>query len=687
LTQIEGLTQIARRQSQGCGASLASLLWHINSVTPFCSIGYKRATGSPKDKLDLMLRGLRKASSNWLGKTIMTVAMGALIVSFGIWGIADIFRGFGQSTLATVGSTEISVNEFRQLYTDRLQQLGRQFGRPLTQEQARAFGFDRQLLEQTLAEAALDEEARRLGLGQSDAETMRVIFSDPNFKGTNGQFDPQRFQYMIRQFGFTEARYLADQRRVSLRRQIAGTLSAGLEPSKTLVEASSHFQNEQRSIEYIKLGAAQAGTIDPPSPEALAGYFDEHKAQFRAPEYRKIVFVVLTPEEIGKWSDVSDDDAKKLYEQRKEHLGTPEKREVSQIVFPNMDEATAARARITSGTSFDDIVKERKLAPADVDLGLVSKSGILDPAFADAAFSLPSGEVSQPVQGRFGVALIKVGTIQPATQPSYESLAPQLKREIAAARARDQVSSLRDKFEDERGGGASVAEAAQKLGLAATTIDAVDRAGKLPNGQPANIPQGLNVVAQAFNSDVGVDNEPISYRGGYVWYDVLGITPPRDRTLDEVKDQVEARWREDQVASRLRAKATELVQKLGDTGKLADEATSLGLKAETATGLKRDGSVPGLPSNVIAAAFKTAKDSVAQAAGDSDSEWIVFRVTDVTVPPVDFASDETKKLKETLQRTLSDEQLAAYVTKLEKNIGTKINEEAFAQATGAGSNN
>ena len=116
----------------------------------------------------------------------MTVAMGALIVSFGIWGIADIFRGFGQSTLATVGSTEISVNEFRQLYTEKLQQLGRQFGRPLTQDQARAFGFDRQLLEQTLAEAALDEEARRLGLGQSDAETMRLIMSDPIGRAQEG---------------------------------------------------------------------------------------------------------------------------------------------------------------------------------------------------------------------------------------------------------------------------------------------------------------------------------------------------------------------------------------------------------------------------------------------------------------------------------------------------------------------
>src|SRR5580704_8621873 len=152
-----------------------------------------------------MLRGIRKASSNWLGKIIMTVAMGALIVSFGIWGIADIFRGFGQSTLATVGGTEISTEQFRQLYNDKLQQIGRHFG------------FDRQVLQQTLAEAALDEEAGRLGLGQSEAETMRVILSDPNFKGVSGAFDPARFQYAIRRFGYTEQRYIAEQRRQSLR--------------------------------------------------------------------------------------------------------------------------------------------------------------------------------------------------------------------------------------------------------------------------------------------------------------------------------------------------------------------------------------------------------------------------------------------------------------------------------------
>jgi len=627
---------------------------------------------------------MRKASSNWLGKIIMAVVMGVLIVSFGVWGIADIFKGFGQSTLAKVGGTEISAEQFRQIYTDKLQQLGRQFGRPLTMDQARAFGLDRQVLQQTIAEAALDEEARRMGLGQSEAETMRMIYNDPNFKGLSGTFEPARFQSTIRQFGFTEQRYLAEQRRVGLRRQIAGTITAGLEPPKLLIDALTRFQNEQRSADYVKLDAAQAGTIEAPSPETLAAYFDDHKTQFRAPEYRKLSFVVVSPEEIGKWSEVSDEDAKKIFEQRRDKIGTPEKREVQQMVFPTMEEAFTARGRITSGTSFDDIAKERNLNLSDVDLGMIAKSAIIDPAIADSAFLLPSGEVSQPIQGRFGVALVKIGKIEPGVTPSYESVAALVKKEIATERARSKVAELHNKMEDERGGGASVIEAAQKLGLAAVTIDAVDRSGRTPDGQPvANIPRGLDVVSQAFTSDVGVDNDPIQLNGGYVWYDVLGITPSRERNLDEVRGQVEAKWRDDQISTKLRAKATEMAGKLERGGTLAEEATAIGSKVETASGFRRDTSPPGVPSGLITAAFRTAKDGVGQTPGAGGSEWIVFRVTDVSVPPVDAASDDVKKLKDTLQRGLTDEQVAQYVTKIESEIGTTINQAAFAQVTGA----
>ncbi|MBB4422543.1 peptidyl-prolyl cis-trans isomerase D [Bradyrhizobium sp. CIR48] len=626
---------------------------------------------------------MRKASSNWLGKTIMAVVMGVLIVSFGIWGIADIFKGFGQSTVAKVGSTEISLNEFRQIYTDRLQQISRQFGRPLTPDQARAFGLDRQVLQQTIAEAALDEEARRLGLGQSDDQIRQLIMNDPNFKGVGGSFDANRFQAVIRNFGYTEQRYVAEQRKVSLRRQITGTIGAGLEPPKAMIDVLTRFQNEQRAIEFVRLDAAQAGQIDAPSPEALAAYFEDHKVQFRAPEYRKISFVVVSPEEIGKWSEVSDEDAKKMFEQRKDRLGTPEKRQIQQIVFPNVTDAQAARERLVGGMSFEDLGKERGLSASDVDLGLVTKSS-LAAAVGDAAFALPAGEISQPIQGGLGVAIVRVDKIEPGKEADYASLAGDIKREIATERARVKVADLRDKMEDERGGGASVIDAAQKLGLTAVTIDAVDRSGRAPNGQPvANIPQGLDVVSQAFNTDVGVDNDSISFKGGYVWYDVLAITPSRDRNLDEVRDQVEARWRQDQIATKLKAKATEMVQKLEAGGKLADEAAAIGAKVETATGFKRDDTPAGVPAAVVSAAFRTAKDGVGQTPVTGGTEVIVFRVTDIVEPAVDAASDAIKKLKESLDRAQTEEQVASYVNKLETDIGTTINQAAFAQVTGA----
>ena len=79
-----------------------------------------------------MLRGIHKASSNWLGRVVMGVLLGLIAISFGIWGIGDIFRGFGQSTVAKVGGAEIRVDQFRQLYQDRMQQIRRRIGRPVT---------------------------------------------------------------------------------------------------------------------------------------------------------------------------------------------------------------------------------------------------------------------------------------------------------------------------------------------------------------------------------------------------------------------------------------------------------------------------------------------------------------------------------------------------------------------------
>ena len=635
-----------------------------------------------------MLRGIRRASSNVVGKSIMAIVMGVLIVSFGVWGIADIFKGFGQSTLAKIGNTEISIEQFRSLYTDKLQQIGRQFGRPLTLDQARAFGLDRQVLQQIVSEAALDEGARRMGLAQADAGVVTAITNDPNFKGITGSFDPQRFAAIIRQFGYSEQRYIAEQRRVTLRREIAGTLGAGVEPGKTLMEAVTRFQNEQRTVEMIRLGAAQAGTIEAPSPETLASYFEERKTLFRAPEFRKIAIVTMTPDEIAKWTTITDDDARKTYDERKDQLAIPEKRQISQIIFPNADEAKAARERVVGGLSFEDLARERKLSATDIDLGIVAKSAVIDAAVANAAFALKDGEVSEPVKTGFGFALVKVGKIEAGTTAAYETVAANLKKDIALERARAQVQDLHNKMEDERGGGSNIADAAQKLGLNAVTVD-VDRSGRGPNGQPVTgLPQqGADIITGAFASNVGVENDPLQVNGGYLWYEVLGVTPSRERNLDEIKDQVETRWREDQIATRVRAKATEIIAEIEKGVSLADEAAKVGAKVDSEAGFKRDATVAGVPPGVVQAAFSTAKGANGQTAGSNPGEWIVYRVTDITVPPVNLDTPDVARLKDTLQRSLSDELLSQYIAKLESELGVSINQAAVAQVTGAGNVN
>src|SRR5690606_23667600 len=148
------------------------------------------------------------------------------------------------------------------------------------------------------------------------------------------------------QIGYTEGRYMAEQRQSALRRQITGTITGEVIVPKTLLDAFNRYQNEQRTVELVLLTKEHAGDIPDPTPETLMKYFEARKVLFRAPEYRKLRLLVLTPAEIAATIEVSDADLKKAYEAGKARYDTPERRHVQQIVFPNMEEAKAAAEKL-----------------------------------------------------------------------------------------------------------------------------------------------------------------------------------------------------------------------------------------------------------------------------------------------------------------------------------------------------
>ena len=631
-----------------------------------------------------MLRGIHKASSTWLGKALMAAVMGFLVVSFAIWGIGDMFRGFTRNDVATIGGTEISIEQFRQYYSERLQQLGRQIGRPITPDDARARGLDRQLLGQLIAETTVDEQAKRLRLGASDADIAQRIADDPSFRGPSGKFDRTRFEQIIRQAGFTESRFVDQQRRAVLRRQIAQSITGDMKVPATVMVAINQYQNEKRRIEYVALGAAQAGDVPTPTPEELSKYFEERKTLFRAPEYRKITVLALAPADLAKPNGVSDEDAKSYFQQRKDSYGKPEKRELRQIVFPNAEDAAAARERIAKGATFEEIAKDRGVSASDTDLGTVAKSEIIDPIVADAAFALKSGEVSAPVKGRFGTVLLQVGKVEAGEEKGYDQVATQIKNEIAESRVKSEIGGLRDKIEDERAAGSTLAEAAKKLGLKAVNIDAVDRSGRAPDGKPvAGLPQTPNVINAAFTSDVGVDTEALQLpSGGYLYFDVTGITPSRERALDEVKDQVATRWRDDEIAKRLQTKSDDLLAKLKAGTAFGQVAIDAGLKVENAADLQRGKPGGFIPAKLVEAVFRTPKGVPGAAQGNNETERFIFQVTDVTDPAFDANSQQGKAITDVLQNSYTDDVVAEYIARLENEFGVTVNQPALNQVIG-----
>jgi peptidyl-prolyl cis-trans isomerase D len=632
-----------------------------------------------------MLRGIRKASANWLGRAVMGGVMGLLALSFAIWGINDIFRGFGRSTLAKIGGTEIPIETFRQTYNERLQQMSRKYGRPIPREQASAMGLDRQVLSEMIAEAGLDQRARQMRLGISDAEVVRRITTDPVFHNASGKFDPARFQDILRNNGFSEQRFIAEQRRLMLRRQIAGSVSGDFPVPKAWIEAINQYENQERSIDYVALGPAQAGEIPQPTEDELSKYFEARKAMFQAPEYRKIVVVDGTPSELGRWIEISEDDVKRFFDEHRSRYVKPEQRHVQQIVFPTMEEAQAADTRLKEGLSFAALAAERGLTEKDFDLGLATKADILDPAVGDAAFALKEGEVSAPVKGRFGAAIVTVTKIEPAEDKSVADVAAQVRKDIAAERAKAEVRSIHDKIEDERAGGSTLEEAAEKLKLPSVTYE-VDFSGREQTGKPlANLGRLGPVVKAAFNSDVNVDNEPVEADGGYIWYSVAGITPSHDRKLEEVKSEVETRWREDEIATRLKAKAADLLDKLKSGNDLEGVAKANDLTVEKADKIRRGKPSGNISASMANSIFHTAKDAYGSSEGDKPSAWIVFRVTDVTTPKLEANSTYEKSISDVVRSRTADDVFGEYLAWLEDELGTSVNRAALAQALGGSS--
>lgn len=527
-----------------------------------------------------MLQAIRSRAGSYVVKILFAL----LILTFGIWGIGDIFRNRGSDTIvATVGDHSIRAEELQTALRRALEQLSARFGSAIDLQQAKQLGLVDQTLAQLIDRSLIDQEVARLRLDISDDQIRNVITANPSFRGSDGRFDRSLFGAVLAANNLTEDQYVALLRRDIPRNDLLHAVTAGAVTPPPALDLLYRYRNEKRTAEIVALPIAGIADVGQPSEDELKAFYDKHPDLFRAPEYRGFTLVSLDPSEIAKDIEIPEAKLKEEYDQRQDELQIPERRDVEQILAPSEEKAKEAEAALAAGKDWREVATTIAGQDADtIELGLMRREE-MPSALADVAFELPLNKPSDPVKTPLGWHILRVVKIEPPVTQTFDEAKAKLEADLARQEAVDRIYKVANKVDDALAGGATLGDAAEKFGLKTTTVEAVDVAGHDPQDKPVSLPvSASDVLKLAFATDEGQTSRVTETQDGAIFaLHIDKIIPSEVKPLDEVKEKAVAAWQADRRRETAAKQAEELAAAVTPETRLAAVAATKGLKATT----------------------------------------------------------------------------------------------------------
>ena len=628
-----------------------------------------------------MMDSMRKAAKSWVAKLLI----GMLAVSFGVWGIADVFKFGNANDLVKVGGEEITADAYGKAFQNRLQEIARQTGQGITPEQARAFGIDKGVLAYLIQGAALDDEIKTLKLGVSDKFLAETAMANAAFRDSTGKFSADRFKSVLAQNGYSESVYFGLERQRILREAVSATAGGDVPVTPGLLEAQYQYDNEQRDARYFVVTTADS-EVAAPTDDEIKKEYETHPEAYTAPEYRSVAIMKVEPADIASKITLTDRDLADGYAKYKSEYFTPEKRTILQVTYPTLADAQAAKARIAAGGDFMAEATIRGFTEQDSTFADKTKADFIDPAVADAAFSLPEGAVSEPIKGALATTLLKVAKVTPEHQGTLDEVKQQLSDRLKLEQAVDEIQSTYDAVEDARAAQTKFEDIAAKAGIPFTLVTAVDAQGKGKDGKDVDVPHKEDVVKATFSSDVGVENDALSLDNGYVWYEVREVVPAALKPLDQVKDQARAAVIAEKVAAASEEKARKLVERARAGTSLDDLAAESKAQVQSAQGIKRTEQGASFGPAAVKALFSVPDTGFAYALETDGKGARVMQSVPVLLPAFDPGSPDAKSIADRLKPQVADGMLTAYLNALQNKVGVSVNEALWQKVAGQQTN-
>ncbi len=607
-----------------------------------------------------MLQNIRDNSQGWIAKTII----GVIVVLLALTGFDAIFNSAGNdNSAAEVNGEKISRYDLDQAVNMQRRQLAQQLGGD----------FDASLLDdKLLRDAALSsliertlllQGAQKNGFDFSTQALDQLILQTPEFQ-VDGVFNAARFDQVIQQMGYSRLQF----RDLLKQEMLIGQLRAGISGTGFVTEqqVDNFARLEMQTRDFSSLMVSADSSAVTPTDDEVRKFYDANAERFRSPEQVVLEYVELNKEAFFDQVEVSDEALQELYQKQIANLS--EQRRAAHILIEGNDPKAKSTLediskRLHAGEDFAALAKEFSQDPGSAseggDLGFAGRD-VYDPAFEEALYALQEGQVSAPVQTEFGWHLIKLLGVQSPEVPSFDSMKPELVRELKAQQVEQRFVEASKQLEDSAFEASDLAQPAQELGLTVQTTPAFPREGG--EGIAAN----RQVIQAAFSDEVLVDGANSSVieldPNTTVVVRVKQHLEAKALELDQVRDTIVQQLQRSKAAEKARSEGEELLTKLRD-GQVVERQWQV---VEAAT-RNQEGVQPAVLQAVFRMPKPTAKDQPTYAGMSlANGDFVVLRLNGVNEPEQALSDAERDNYRRFLASRVGQQDFAAYRQKLQE---------------------
>ena len=584
-----------------------------------------------------------------ISKFFFIFFLGLAVIAMIGFGTGSMISSSTSASIAEVGDADVSSEDYFRGIQNEISSVSQQLGQSLSIDQALLFGLDRTVLQRLVTQAAYENETIQFEVSVNDESVRDTLVATTGFQGLTGTFDKDVYEDTLARSGYSPKEYEALIRKDAAQLILQNSVAAGANLPEDATLAIFDYIGETRAITYTRLTATHLDSAIPaPLDSELKAYYDANPAAFTQPLTRQITYISLTPELVAETLEVSDERIAELYEDRDAEYNTPAKRFVERIVLGNMEDATAARARIDADElTFDALAIERGLALADLDLGDVTKRDLSTDAAA-LLFGTEEPGIYGPVNTDIGPALFRLNAALSAQQIPLEAVRDELQNSIAINDAGAIIAEVANEVVDLIAGGASLEEVAEETAMELGTIF-------LDEGSSAGIAAYSAFREEATAAEIGEERDIVDLEDGGVF--ALRIDEIHEafvKPMDEVADAVLEGQQALKTQELVLARATKLTNAVNNSSAELNSFTyAYSLKIENASDVTRISNIPDLPAGLIDAVFGL---KVGEATMLEDFEGaIVIELN--TVEPFDATAENAVAVLE--QVTLQQSELVA----------------------------